>query len=101
MNINKANAAALRENLTGIGPVKAQAITDYRRKHGAFKRLDGLTYVPSLVQPREHKFQATENLRQGRETAREKRHEGQERQESKGRLEQESQEGQERRQEEG
>ncbi len=48
VNINKANAAALQENLTGIGPVKAQAIIDYRRKHGAFKRLDDLTSVPGI-----------------------------------------------------
>ena len=48
VNINKANSAALQENLSGIGPVKAQAIIDYRRKHGAFKRLDDLTNVPGI-----------------------------------------------------
>ncbi len=48
VNINKANAEALAENLNGIGPVKSKAIVDYRRKHGKFKSLDELTNVDGI-----------------------------------------------------
>ena len=43
-NINTANAATL-QRVSGIGPVKAQAITDYRNQHGLFRSLDELTRV--------------------------------------------------------
>jgi len=48
VNINKADAAALAENLNGIGPVKSRAIVNYRRKHGKFKSLDELTNVDGI-----------------------------------------------------
>ncbi len=48
VNINKANASAMQENLPGIGPVKSQAIVDYRNKHGSFKSLDDLKNVPGI-----------------------------------------------------
>lgn len=48
VNINRANAAALEQNLDGIGPVKAQTIVDYRKKNGPFKSTDELAKVPGI-----------------------------------------------------
>ncbi len=45
VNINKANAAAMVENLQGIGQKKAAAIVAYRRANGAFKSVDELLEV--------------------------------------------------------
>ena len=50
VNINKASAKALQENMVGIGPVKAKAIIDYRNKHGKFKSIDELANVPGIGQ---------------------------------------------------
>ena len=47
ININTASAKAL-ENLPGIGPVKAQAIVDYRNQQGLFRRTDELMNVPGI-----------------------------------------------------
>ena len=47
VNLNMATAAEL-ETLPGIGPVKAQAIVDYRQQHGAFARIDDLTKVSGI-----------------------------------------------------
>ena len=44
VNINNATQAEL-ESLNGIGPVKAQAIIDYRKKNGDFKSVDELEKV--------------------------------------------------------
>ncbi|ACT48426.1 ComEA family DNA-binding protein [Methylotenera mobilis] len=44
VNINTATQAEL-ESLNGIGPVKAQAIIDYRKKNGNFKSVDDLEKV--------------------------------------------------------
>ena len=46
-NINAANAAIL-QRVRGIGPVKAQAIMDYRNRHGPFRSLDELTRVRGI-----------------------------------------------------
>jgi competence protein ComEA len=46
-NINTASAAQL-ELLKGIGPVKAQAIIDYRNEHGFFRTVDELLNVPGI-----------------------------------------------------
>lgn len=48
VNINKADAAAIQQNLTGIGPVKAEAIVRYRNKVGKFKSLEDLQNVDGL-----------------------------------------------------
>jgi len=48
VNINKADAGALQANLEGIGPVKAKAIVNYRKKHGSFKSIDDLKKVPGV-----------------------------------------------------
>ena len=41
VNINTATQAEL-ESLQGVGPVKAQAIIDYRKKNGGFKSVDDI-----------------------------------------------------------
>ncbi len=47
INVNTASAKEL-EALNGIGPVKAQAIVEYRKQHGAFKNTDDLINVPGI-----------------------------------------------------
>lgn len=48
VDVNKADAQALQENLEGVGEIKAKAIVNYRRKHGKFKSLDDLMQVPGI-----------------------------------------------------
>ena len=48
VNINKADAETLQQYLQGIGPVKSQAIVDYRNKHGSFKSIDDLRNVEGI-----------------------------------------------------
>jgi competence protein ComEA len=47
VNVNTANRGEL-EALKGIGPVKAQAIIDYRQKNGPFRSLEDLDKVPGI-----------------------------------------------------
>ncbi|HUP96373.1 MAG TPA: helix-hairpin-helix domain-containing protein [Usitatibacter sp.] len=47
VNINSGTKEML-EALDGIGPVKAQAIIDYRKKNGPFKRLDEIKNVDGI-----------------------------------------------------
>lgn len=47
VNINTATQAEL-ETLEGVGPVKAKAIVDYRKKNGAFKSIDELEKVDGI-----------------------------------------------------
>lgn len=47
VDINTASAAQL-ESVNGIGPKKAEAIVEYRKKHGAFKSVDDLENVNGL-----------------------------------------------------
>ncbi|PKO48313.1 MAG: competence protein ComEA [Betaproteobacteria bacterium HGW-Betaproteobacteria-4] len=47
VNINNATREQL-DGLKGIGPVRAQAILDYRRKNGPFKSVDDLQNVPGI-----------------------------------------------------
>ena len=50
VNINAADAVTLAQDLKGIGPVKAQAIVEYRQKHGAFRSVDELAQVKGISQ---------------------------------------------------
>ena len=47
VDINSATTAEL-EALKDIGPVKAKAIVEYRKKHGAFTSVDELAKVPGI-----------------------------------------------------
>jgi competence protein ComEA len=47
VNINTANQADL-ETLQGIGPAKAKAIVEYRKKNGSFKSPDDLEKVKGI-----------------------------------------------------
>ena len=47
VNINTATAEEL-ETVTGIGPVLAQAILDYRAEHGDFQKIDELLEVRGI-----------------------------------------------------
>jgi competence protein ComEA len=49
VNINTASQAEL-ESLNGIGPAKAKAIIDYRKKNGAFKTVNDLEKVNGIGQ---------------------------------------------------
>jgi competence protein ComEA len=48
VNINTADAAALANELAGVGPKLAQAIVEYRGKHGPFKSADELSLVKGV-----------------------------------------------------
>lgn len=47
ININTATLEQL-DSLTGIGPVKAQAIIDYRNEYGPFETVEDLLHVPGI-----------------------------------------------------
>lgn len=48
VNINEADAAAISEALSGIGPKKAAAIVQYRTEHGRFQSVKDLENVPGI-----------------------------------------------------
>jgi len=50
VNVNTADAATIASSLNGIGAVKAQAIVDYRQKHGPFRSVDELAQVKGISQ---------------------------------------------------
>ena len=48
LNLNSADAATLQRELSGIGKTKAQAIVDYRDRHGEFASVDELLEVDGI-----------------------------------------------------
>ena len=48
IDLNTADAPALAAALAGVGSAKAQAIVDYRRRHGPFKSVDELALVKGI-----------------------------------------------------
>lgn len=48
LNINTAGAAEIQDKLNGIGAKKAQAIVEYREKHGKFLNVEQLMEVPGI-----------------------------------------------------
>jgi competence protein ComEA len=48
VNINTADATTLSRELQGIGMKRAQAIVEYRQKHGPFKSVDELALVKGI-----------------------------------------------------
>jgi competence protein ComEA len=50
VNVNAADVETLARELKGIGHAKAQAIIDYRQKHGAFRSVDELAMVKGISQ---------------------------------------------------
>lgn len=50
VNINTADAATLARELKGVGVKRAQAIVEYREKHGPFKSADELALVKGIGQ---------------------------------------------------
>lgn len=48
VDINTADAATISAELKGIGLTKAQAIVEYRKKHGPFRNADELTLVKGI-----------------------------------------------------
>jgi len=54
VNINTADAKTMAANINGIGEKKAEAIVQYRKKHGPFKSADDLTNIkgigPNLIE---------------------------------------------------
>ena len=48
VNINTADAEELAENLVGVGPIKAQAIIEYRETHGPFFKPEEITNVKGI-----------------------------------------------------
>ena len=48
VNINTADAATLARELKGIGIKRAEAIVEYRQKHGQFRSIDELTLVKGI-----------------------------------------------------
>ena len=50
VNINSADAATIARELKGIGLSKAEAIVEYRQKHGPFRSADELAQVRGIGQ---------------------------------------------------
>lgn len=48
VNINTASAEQLEEALDGIGRQKAEAIVEYRKKHGDFKKAEDLLEIKGI-----------------------------------------------------
>jgi competence protein ComEA len=65
VNINKANADIMQNNLKGIGIKKAEAIISYRTEHGDFKKLEDIKEVKGIGDALFEKIKADISLDQG------------------------------------
>ena len=50
VNINTADKETLATAISGVGETKAEAIIQYREKHGPFKSVDEITEVKGIGQ---------------------------------------------------
>jgi competence protein ComEA len=48
VDINSADAQTISNELKGVGLTKAQAIVEYRKKHGPFKSAEDLSLVKGI-----------------------------------------------------
>lgn len=48
VNINTADAKKISDELNGVGLAKAEAIVEYRQKHGPFQSIDDLSLVKGI-----------------------------------------------------
>lgn len=48
VDINTADATTISKSLKGVGMAKAEAIVEYRQKHGPFKNADELSLVKGI-----------------------------------------------------
>jgi competence protein ComEA len=48
VDVNTADAETISAELKGVGLAKAQAIIDYRKKHGPFRSADDLSLVKGI-----------------------------------------------------
>lgn len=48
VDINRADASALQQGLTMVGPGRAAAIVEHRQQHGPFRRVEDLTQVKGI-----------------------------------------------------
>lgn len=48
VNVNTADAETISAELKGVGLAKAQAIVEYRKKHGPFRSADDLSLVKGI-----------------------------------------------------
>ena len=48
VNVNSATAEQIADALKGVGQTKAEAIVNYRDKHGKFKHIDELVNVKGI-----------------------------------------------------
>ncbi len=73
VNLNKANAAAIQQNLIGIGPIKAEAIVSFRKKNGKYKNIDDLLNVkgigPALIKKNKRYLSLTKGAVSGDDKA--------------------------------
>lgn len=68
VNINKASAEVIQDNLKGIGAKKAEAIIAYRTEHGEFKKLEDIKEVKGIGDAIFEKNKADMSLDQGLST---------------------------------